>query len=128
LFFFMFSNEKHIFGMPFFLTKLSSYKISFIDSAINKATLQEDITVYRNTGEQELNAAKDFLQHTLGLDLNSLDGIKDFDKYINKAISLVNNSINKTNTALAYTSTSLQKNGVFSGSAIRMEIKVPKGG
>ncbi|MBJ8113812.1 ADP-ribosyltransferase [Bacillus cereus group sp. N6] len=102
-------------------------KISFIDSAINKATLQEDITVYRNTGEQELNAAKDFLQHTFGLDLNSLDGIKDFDKYINKAISLVNNSINKTNTALAYTSTSLQKNGVFSGSAIRMEIKVPKG-
>ncbi|PEP90517.1 ADP-ribosyltransferase [Bacillus toyonensis] len=102
-------------------------KISLIDDAINKATLKEDITVYRNTGEQELSAAKDFLQHTLGLNLNSLDGIKNFEEYINKAITLVNNNINKTNTALAYTSTSLQKNGVFSGSAIRMEIKVPKG-
>ncbi|PEK75330.1 hypothetical protein CN594_31015, partial [Bacillus toyonensis] len=26
LFFFMFSNEKHVFGMPFFLIKLSSYE------------------------------------------------------------------------------------------------------
>ncbi|MGH0948876.1 hypothetical protein, partial [Bacillus mycoides] len=28
LFFFMFSNRKHVFGMPCFLTKLSSYKES----------------------------------------------------------------------------------------------------
>ncbi|MGH0942396.1 DMT family transporter, partial [Bacillus mycoides] len=28
LFFFMFSNEKHVFGMPFFLIKLSSYVLS----------------------------------------------------------------------------------------------------
>ncbi|MBG9615749.1 ADP-ribosyltransferase [Bacillus cereus] len=102
-------------------------KIYLIDSAMNNATLKEDITVYRNTGEQELNEAKDFLQHTFGLNLNSLDGIKNFEEYIKKAITLVNNNINKTNTALAYTSTSLQKNGVFSGAAIRMEIKVPKG-
>nr|WP_286675244.1 glycosyltransferase [Bacillus mycoides] len=27
MFFFMFSNVKHVFGMPFFLTKLSSYEI-----------------------------------------------------------------------------------------------------
>lgn len=30
----MFSNEKHVFGMPFFLIKLSSYKIILKDATL----------------------------------------------------------------------------------------------
>lgn len=102
-------------------------KIRLIDSAISKAVLKEDIMVYRNTGEQEFKEAKYFLQPIWGPDLNSLEGIENFEEYIKKAITLVQKNINKTYTALAYTSTSLQKNTTFGRSAIRMEIQVPKG-
>ncbi|HHT7068161.1 ADP-ribosyltransferase [Bacillus thuringiensis] len=64
-------------------------KIRLIDSAINKAVLKEDIMVYRNTGEQEFNEAKYFLQPIWGPDFNSLEGIKNFEDYIKKAIILV---------------------------------------
>ncbi|MCQ6335094.1 MULTISPECIES: ADP-ribosyltransferase [Bacillus cereus group] len=102
-------------------------KINLIDSAINKAVLKEDITVYRNTGEQEFQEAKYFLQPIWGPDFNSVEGISNFEEYIKKAIALVQKNINKTYTALAYTSTSLQTGVAFGRSAIRMEIKVSKG-
>ncbi|MEC0033314.1 ADP-ribosyltransferase [Bacillus cereus] len=102
-------------------------KICLIDSAINKAVLKEDIIVYRNTGEQEFKESKYFLQPIWGPDFNTLEGIENFEEYIKKAITLVQKNINKTYTAPAYTSTSLQKDTAFGRSAIRMEIQVPKG-
>ncbi|MCU5770706.1 ADP-ribosyltransferase [Bacillus cereus] len=63
-------------------------KIRLIDSAINKAVLKEDIIVYRNTGEQEFNVAKYFLQPIWGPDFNSLEGIKNFEDYLKKRLNL----------------------------------------
>ncbi|WP_179871788.1 ADP-ribosyltransferase [Bacillus cereus] len=102
--------------------------IALIDNAINKATLPEDITVYRNTGAAEFKENNAFLQDALNIDLSTIQGEKDFDTYIQKAISLVNKNLNKTNTALAYTSTSLKPGDTeFAQSPIRVEIKIPKG-
>ncbi|MGH0951217.1 hypothetical protein, partial [Bacillus mycoides] len=43
LFFFMFSNRKHVFGMPCFLTKLSSYNENFIYTSTNSKLLERAI-------------------------------------------------------------------------------------
>ncbi|KOP68348.1 hypothetical protein AMS62_26175 [Bacillus sp. FJAT-18019] len=98
-----------------------------IDAAMRRFSLKEDITVYRNTGEQELNKKEDFLQTTLGLDFSPLENSKTYEEYITKAIEIVKANIGKTNTALGYTSTATQKNTVFNKRPIRLEIQVPKG-
>ncbi|WP_420975202.1 ADP-ribosyltransferase [Bacillus thuringiensis] len=101
--------------------------ITLIDQAIQKATLQEDITVYRNTGAAEFKEDNAFLQDALNIDLSTLQGEKDFDTYIQKATVLVQKNMNKVNTALAYTSTSLKPGDTaFAQSPIRVEIKIPK--
>ncbi|MGM1049225.1 MAG: ADP-ribosyltransferase [Bacillota bacterium] len=99
-----------------------------IDAAMRRFSLKEDITVYRNTGEQELNKKENyFLQNILRLDFKPLENLKTYEEYITKAIEIVEANIGKTNTALGYTSTATQKNTVFKERPIRLEIQVPKG-
>ncbi|MED1787211.1 ADP-ribosyltransferase, partial [Brevibacillus laterosporus] len=102
-------------------------KIKSIDSAINKSVLEEDTVLYRNTGERELREKEDFLQHIFNIDLSTTETALSFKEYMDRAMALVQKNLGNTNTALAYTSTTIQKDSVFVGSAIRMEIRVPKG-
>lgn len=102
--------------------------IAFMDKAIQRASLPEEITVYRRSTEQEFKRDKNFLKHMFNLDLDSLDS---FETYIKKAIDLVNANVGKTNIDKAYRSTSLKSEGsgdpFFLKRPIRVEITIPKG-
>ena len=102
--------------------------IAFMDKAIQRASLPEEITVYRHSTEQEFKRDKNFLKHMFNLDLDSLDS---FETYIKKAIDLVNANVGKTNIDKAYRSTSLKSEGsgdpFFLKRPIRVEITIPKG-
>ncbi|PFN80955.1 hypothetical protein COJ76_31145, partial [Bacillus thuringiensis] len=105
--------------------------IAFMDKAIKRASLPEEITVYRRSTEQEFQRDKNFLKHMFDLDFDSLGSLDSLDTYIQKAINLVKANIGKENIDKAYRSTSLKSEGsgdpFFLKRPIRVEITIPKG-
>ncbi|MCU4949047.1 ADP-ribosyltransferase, partial [Bacillus cereus] len=102
--------------------------IESADDAIQKAVLEENTVLSRDTGEIEMRKEDGFLQHMFGLDLESESGIKTFEDYLEKAKTLVQHNIGTTLIPLAYTSTTIKNKNTFNPySAIRLEITAPKG-
>lgn len=121
------SNEQKLHPESPYSKSYLDQQIKLIDSAINKATLKKDLTVYRYTSEEEFKNKDNFLKHTFGIDLTPLQGVNDFTEYSKKAKKIIDKNIGKGYTALAYTSTSLLKLSGFSQKGVLVEITIPEG-